>query len=104
MGNATAGYRMFAPSTGTKITNLKFGYDYGKAFDTTKSANYYLYALEYNNLVRLTHDSLMSIINGIYDIASIGVQPQQLVLGSTNLAKLSSAEIAIATNKGWTVS
>lgn len=46
----------------------------------------------------------MSVINGLYDIASAGVQPQKLVLGTTNLAKLSQAEIDIATNKGWTVS
>ena len=44
----------------------------------------------------------MNAINDLYDIASAGVQPQKLVLGSTNLAKLTAEEIAIATNKGWT--
>lgn len=47
----------------------------------------------------LTHDSLMSIINNLTTVATT----QTLTLGSTNLAKLSSEEKAIATNKGWTL-
>ena len=40
-----------------------------------------------------------------YDVANGGtLYTQQLVLGSTNMAKLTAEEIAIATNKGWTVS
>ena len=51
----------------------------------------------------LTHDSLMNIINNLYDIKSKGVKPQTLQLGNTNKAKLTTEEIAIATNKGWNV-
>lgn len=51
----------------------------------------------------LTHDSLMNIINNLYDIKSKGVKPQTLQLGDTNKAKLTVEEIAIATNKGWNV-
>lgn len=51
----------------------------------------------------LTHDSLMNIINNLYDIKSKGVKPQTLQLGDTNKAKLTAEEIAIATNKGWNV-
>ena len=47
----------------------------------------------------LTHDSLMSIINNLATVTTT----QTLTLGSTNLAKLTAEEIAIATNKGWTV-
>ena len=47
----------------------------------------------------LTHDSLMSIINNLTTVTTT----QKLTLGSTNLAKLSSEEKAIATNKGWTL-
>ena len=47
----------------------------------------------------LTHDSLMSIINNLAAVTTT----QTLTLGSTNLAKLSSEEKAIATNKGWTL-
>ena len=51
----------------------------------------------------LTHDSLMNVINNLYDIKSKGVKPQTLQLGNTNKAKLTAEEIAIATNKGWNV-
>lgn len=51
----------------------------------------------------LTHDSLMNVINNLYDIKSKGVKTQTLKLGDTNKAKLTAEEIAIATNKGWNV-
>ena len=51
----------------------------------------------------LTHDSLMNVINNLYDIKSKGVKTQTLKLGNTNKAKLTAEEIAIATNKGWDV-
>ena len=51
------------------------------------------------NGTALTHDSLMSIINNLATVTTI----QTLTLGKTNLAKLSSEEKAIATNKGWTL-
>ena len=47
----------------------------------------------------LTHDSLMSIINNLATVTTT----QTLTLGSTNLAKLTDIEKAIATNKGWTL-
>ena len=76
----------------------------GKGYDITKPENFSNYSLKLDYCPLLTHDSLMNVINGLYDIASKGVKPQQLVLGSTNLSKLTADEIAIATNKGWTVS
>lgn len=82
----------------------------GKGY-TQKSANYNSYKLDLSSCVNLTHDSLLGIINGLYDlnltydVAGGGtLYTQQLVLGSTNLAKLTEDEIAIATNKGWVVS
>lgn len=87
-----------------KLENFGGFKDLGKAYDTSKSANYSYYTLALSYSANLTHDSLMNVINNLYDIASIGVQPQQLVLGSTNLAKLTDEEIAIASNKGWTIS
>ena len=87
-----------------KLTNLGGFKDLGKAYSTTQSANYHAYTLNLSGCNNLTHESLMNVINNLYDIASIGVQPQKLQLGSTNLAKLTDEEKAIATNKGWTVS
>ncbi len=86
------------------LTDLGGLENLGKAYLTTQNANYYDYKLDLSNSQSLTHDSLMNVINNLYDIATAGVQVQQLVLGSTNVAKLTADEIAIATNKGWTVS
>lgn len=89
----------------TNLKNLAFGTNLGKGYLTTASANTGAYTLSLSTNNLLTHDSLMSVINGLYDIASAGVQPQQLILGSTNLAKLDAAtEVSIATAKGWVVS
>lgn len=76
----------------------------GMAYLTSRASAYsaYTFDMQYQN--RLTHDSLMNIINNLYDIATKGVKAQKLILGATNLAKLSEEEIAIATAKGWTVS
>ena len=48
----------------------------------------------------LTHDSIMNVINKAADVTA---SPKPLTLGSTNLAKLSDEEKAIATAKGWTL-
>ena len=47
----------------------------------------------------LTHDSLMNLINNAATVTS----STQMILGSTNLAKLTDREKAIATSKGWTL-
>jgi surface protein len=47
----------------------------------------------------LSHDSLIRIINNLITTTST----KTLTLGATNLAKLTADEVAIATNKGWTV-
>lgn len=91
----------------TGATNLEtFGglKELGKAYLTTRTANYSYYKLDLSGCSKLTYDSLMNVINNLYDIKTAGVQTQQLVLGSTNLAKLTADEIAIAQEKGWTVS
>ena len=86
------------------ITNLGGFRNLGEAYLTTQSANYSNYQLFLSNNKNITHDSLMNIINNLYDIKTKGVKQQQLVLGTTNLAKLTAEEIAIATEKGWTIS
>ncbi len=48
----------------------------------------------------LSHDSLVRIINNLM----VKTSTTKLTLGADNLAKLTAEEIAIATNKGWTVS
>lgn len=86
------------------LTTLGGFKDLGKAYSTSMSANYSSYTLDLSPCTLLTHESLMNVINNLYDIASKGCNAQSLKLGSTNIAKLTEEEIAIATNKGWTVS
>lgn len=81
----------------------------GKAF-TSKSNNYSSYTLSVNLSNKLTHESLMNIINGLYDlnltydVANGGtLYTQRVRLGGTNLNKLTEEEIQIATSKGWTL-
>lgn len=50
----------------------------------------------------LTHDSLMSIINALKDYSGT-TTTKTVTLGATNLAKLTDAEKAIATDRGWTL-
>ena len=75
----------------------------GQAYSTTMTANDGWYSLVLSKCPLLTHDSLMNVINNLYDIKSKGVKTQTLQLGDTNKAKLTVEEIAIATNKGWNV-
>ena len=51
---------------------------------------------------KLTHESLMSIVNALYDFSATG-GTHTATFGATNLAKLTDAEKAIATQKGWTL-
>ena len=77
------------------------GMNYSSAYYIHANKREYTLDLSYSPL--LTHDSLMNVINNLYDIKSKGVKPQTLQLGNTNKAKLTAEEIAIATNKGWNV-
>lgn len=52
---------------------------------------------------KLTHESLMSIINALVHLSSSSKVYRYCQLGSANLAKLTDDEKAIATNKGWTL-
>lgn len=51
----------------------------------------------------LTHDSLMSIINALQDKTGDTGASWAVTLGADNLAKLTDAEKAIATQRGWTL-
>ena len=54
------------------------------------------------SIATLTHDSLMSIINALKDFSAEG-GTHTCTIGTTNLAKLTDTEKAIATQKGWTL-
>ncbi len=92
------------------LTNFKSFINLGKGY-TQNSNNYSSYKLDLTYSTLLNHESLMSIINNLYDlnltydVANGGtLYTQQLMIGATNLAKLTVEEIAIATSKGWNIS
>ena len=76
----------------------------GQAYLTTAKENYGDYTLDLSISNYITHNSLMNVINNLYDIASKGVKTQKLILGSTNISKLSAEELQICTERGWSVS
>ena len=79
--------------------------DFG-GFINLKSSWNGSYAVE--KLTALSHQSLINILNGLYDFTGNGEVPTsaqgKIKLGTTHLAKLSDDEKAIATNKGWVLS
>ena len=92
------------------LTNLKFMKNLGKGY-VIEATGYKSSTVDLSSCSKLTHESLIDVINSIYDlnltydVANGGtLYTQNLQIGSTNLAKLTEEEIAIATNKGWTVS
>lgn len=86
------------------LTDLGGFENLGQAYLTTADANNGNYTLNLHYSTLLTHESLMNVINNLYDIKAKGVKPQQLILGSKNLEKLTEEERNIAVSKGWTLS
>lgn len=84
------------------IVNFGGFLNYGQAFTTTASQNYSYYTLTVNK-TGLTRESMLNIINGLYDIKSKGCKTQTVNFGTANLVLLTDDEKAIATNKGWTL-
>lgn len=93
----------------SKLVNLGGFINLGKKY-TQKTTNYNPYKLDLSYCTELTHDSLMNVINNLYDLnltynvaGGRKLYTQILVLGAANLAKLTAEEIAIATSKGWNI-
>jgi surface protein len=71
----------------------------GKASSVSNTnSNYFM-----NYAPNLTYESVMNVINGLYDRATAGLSVLTLKLHANHLAMLSADDIAIATNKGWTI-
>ena len=90
------------------ITNLGGFRNLGEAYLTTQSANYKDYRLDLSPCSLLTEQSIINVLNNLYDIASKGCNTQSVMLGSTNLAKLTSEAgkqaLQTATERGWSIS
>jgi surface protein len=83
------------------LTNLKFGYNLGQAYSKSSSGSSYdLYFTE----SPLTYESAMSVINNVYDCKANGhTQKRTITFKASTYNLLSADDIAIATNKGWTI-
>lgn len=88
----------------SSLTNLGGLLNIGQNYPLNSTANNYNLTISLVTSPKLTHDSLMNVINKVYDIATKGVATQKITIGNTNIAKLTAEEIAIATNKGWSIS
>lgn len=79
-----------------ELENLKFG--------KNLKINWTSYGSPYR-LPKLTTESLLSIIDGLYDFTGNGETPTssqgQIEFGTTHLNKLTDEQKAVATNKGW---
>lgn len=80
----------------------------GKGYLTSQTANYSIYSFNLSGSPKLTEESLINILNNLYDIATMGVKTQKCTIGSDNVAKLTSEAgqqaLQNAVTKGWTVS
>lgn len=95
-------------SSANNITTLGGFQNLGQSYKTTQSANYSYYKLDLSKQTKLTEQSLINVLNNLYDIATKGCNTQQVVIGTTNKQKLTSEEgqqaLTNAQTKGWTVS
>ena len=85
----------------TTASNM-FGYDFSplNKFTTFGGLTNLKVNLDLSPCKSLTKESLLNVFN---EAADVTASPKTLTLGSTNLAKLTAEEKAIATNKGWTL-
>ena len=89
----------FGGSSQTYLTDFGGCRNLGKASSVSNTnSNYFM-----NYAPNLTYESVMNVINGLYDRATAGLSVLTLKLHANHLAMLSADDIAIATNKGWTI-
>lgn len=98
-------FSLLSQTTEIKEIVSKSGLKYSNTFANSSSLKKVTFsgeigaALSLSDCTQLTHDSLMSVINCLIELSST----KTLSLGTTNLAKLTDTEKAIATEKGWTL-
>jgi hypothetical protein len=97
------------------LVNIFWGYNHGKAYNY-KQNNYGSYTFDWQGMKSLSKESIIDLFNKLYDLnISYGVYDEEgnpgegvlytqaIILHDNVKAKLTPEEIAIATNKGWTV-
>lgn len=83
---------------GQSSTYNGFMFRWCSALETITGNPNFKASLDLSPCKKLTHDSLMVVINGLQTVTGA-----TLTLGTDNLAKLTDAEKQIATDKGWTL-
>lgn len=96
-GNVSYFNTIFGYSNLKNLTDIGGFIDLGKQANLQGTTNSYFLAQAPN----LTKESLLNIINGLYDRASAGLSQLQFKMHSNHLAMLTDEEKAIVTNKGW---
>ena len=93
----------------TNLVDLYFGKNLGKGFNST-TANYSYHTVYLSSASMLSVDSVLRLFNNIYDLNKTydvenggTLATQKIDLHADVIAKLTPEEIAIATNKGWSV-
>lgn len=92
-----------------KLVNIYWGYDHGKGY-TQEKANNEGYTFNFGGMESLSKESVIDLFNKLYDlnltynVANGGtLYTQKIELHSNVKAQLTPEDIAIATNKGWTI-
>ena len=91
---------MFGGSQKINVTYFGGAINLGKRWSMSNTSGNYAFYL----LPNLAYESVINILNGLYDRAAAGMSVITLKLHANHLAMLSDDDIAIATNKGWTLS
>jgi surface protein len=81
------------------IVNLGVLQDFGKEPTITGTNSTFI-----SSGTKLTKQSMLNLVNGLYDRASAGYSVLTLKVQTNNINLLTDEEIAIATNKGWILS
>lgn len=92
--------------TWDNITYIGGFKDLGKAYLTARNQNYASYRLNLALFPNLTPESVIQILDSVYDIASIGVKRQQIYIHANAMSVLKSTEegqqaLANVDAKGW---
>lgn len=93
------------PETLTTFSGIFYSFKYCK---NLRKLNFFegwkFSGLDLTTCVALEKESIIDMLNKLADVTSETATTYTLTLGATNLAKITAEDVAIGTNKGWTIS
>lgn len=98
----TSGLRYIPSLDFNSATNINNMFNTSTIITINEIKNIKISGINLKTSTLLNHDTLIRFLNALYDYSSSS-NTYTLTLGNTNLAKLTSAEIQIGTDKGWTI-